>query len=202
MLGAALVGRLPGAEAQIYRWTDERGGEHFVSSPARVPPGRAYEVIGAPQAGRDADHEQAVAAERERLEARRRERAEALEEFEHDLEIERAQQAALEESWRARKADWERDLKLAKSTKFKDADTSKVSIGAVVGLENVADGAAKEFTVLGAWDSDPEKGIIAYLSDVGQALLEKGVGEEVVLPTAEGDRETFRITGISAWVTT
>ena len=37
---------------------------------------------------------------------------------------------------------------------------------------------------------------IAYLSDVGQALLEKKSGDEVTLPTAEGGRESFRITGI------
>lgn len=99
-----------------------------------------------------------------------------------------------------RKADWERDLKLAQPTDFKSADPSQVSIGTVVNIENSASGAAKSFTVLGAWDSDPDKGILAYLSDVGQALLEKKVGDEVMLPTADGSREAFKITGISTWI--
>ena len=99
-----------------------------------------------------------------------------------------------------RKADWERDLKLAQPTDFKSADPSQVSIGTVVNIENSATGVAKSFTVLGAWDSDPDKGILAYLSDVGQALLEKKVGDEVMLPTADGSREAFKITAISTWI--
>ena len=35
------------------------------------------------------------------------------------------------------------------------------------------------FTVLGAWDFDAEKGVISYLTPVGQALLGRKVGEEV-----------------------
>lgn len=95
-----------------------------------------------------------------------------------------------------RKADWEQDLKRAQPTDFSNARDTEVNIGTVVDLENTSSGEAKTFTVLGAWDSDPDKGIIAYLSDVGQALLEKKSGDEVTLPTAEGGRESFRITGI------
>ncbi len=98
-----------------------------------------------------------------------------------------------------RKADWERDLKLAQPMDFTNADTAKVGLGTVVSLENTANGEGREVTVLGAWDSDPEKGVLAYLSDVGQALLDKTVGEEVTLPTATGGRETFRIIGIGGW---
>lgn len=98
-----------------------------------------------------------------------------------------------------RKADWERDLKLAQPIDFSKADTSKVSIGTVVGLENLANGETKTFTVLGAWDSDPDKGILAYLSDVGQELLDKKTGDEVSLPTAEGNRESFKITSVTLW---
>ena len=35
------------------------------------------------------------------------------------------------------------------------------------------------FTILGAWDSDPDKGIISYLTPIGQALLNRKVGDEV-----------------------
>ena len=36
-----------------------------------------------------------------------------------------------------------------------------------------------EYEVLGAWDSEPEKGIISYLSPVAQSLLNRKVGEEI-----------------------
>ncbi|MBU6180926.1 MAG: GreA/GreB family elongation factor, partial [Verrucomicrobia bacterium] len=61
-----------------------------------------------------------------------------------------------------RQSDWERDLKLAQPTDFANPDTSKVSIGTVVSLEPVGAGSPLTYTVLGAWDSDPDNGIIAY----------------------------------------
>jgi transcription elongation GreA/GreB family factor len=35
------------------------------------------------------------------------------------------------------------------------------------------------FTILGAWDSDPDKGVISYLTPVAMALLNRKVGDEV-----------------------
>ena len=34
-------------------------------------------------------------------------------------------------------------------------------------------------TVLGAWDSDPEKKLVSYLSEVGKALVGRAPGETV-----------------------
>lgn len=34
-------------------------------------------------------------------------------------------------------------------------------------------------TVLGAWDSDPEKKLVSYLSEVGKALFGRATGETV-----------------------
>jgi len=98
-----------------------------------------------------------------------------------------------------RQGDWERDLKLAQPTDFANPDTSKVSIGTVVNLEPVGPGSPLTYTVLGAWDSDPDKGVLAYLSERGQALLDKKVGEEVEFPLGDGGTERYRITGIRAW---
>jgi transcription elongation GreA/GreB family factor len=36
-------------------------------------------------------------------------------------------------------------------------------------------------TVLGAWDSDPEKKLVSYLSEVGKALVGRAPGETVVI---------------------
>ncbi|MCB1077865.1 MAG: GreA/GreB family elongation factor [Verrucomicrobiae bacterium] len=99
-----------------------------------------------------------------------------------------------------RKADWERELKLAQPTDFKSADGTRVAIGTVVTVENPANGEKKQYTVLGAWDSDPDNHVVPYLSDVGQALLEKKVGDEVAMPTASGGRETMRVSEVKTWL--
>jgi len=98
-----------------------------------------------------------------------------------------------------RQGDWERDLKLAQPTDFANPDTSKVSIGTVVSLEPVGTGSPLTYTVLGAWDSDPDNGIIAYLSERGLAILDKRFGDEVEFPLGTGGTERYRITGIRAW---
>jgi transcription elongation GreA/GreB family factor len=98
-----------------------------------------------------------------------------------------------------RQGDWERDLKLAQPTDFSNSDTTKVSIGTIVTLEPVGAGKPITYTVLGAWDSDPDNGIIAYLSERGNAILDKPVGTEVEFPLGDGETEHYRITSIKAY---
>ncbi|HQW28439.1 MAG TPA: GreA/GreB family elongation factor [Verrucomicrobiales bacterium] len=98
-----------------------------------------------------------------------------------------------------RQNDWERDLKLAQPTDFSDPDTSKVSIGTVVTLDAVDGGDPLSYTVLGAWDSDPDNGIIAYLSERGNAILDKTVGSDVDFPLGDGGMKRYRITSIKAY---
>ncbi len=95
--------------------------------------------------------------------------------------------------------DWEKDLKLAQPTDFSDADTSKVSIGTIVKLEASDGGESLTYTVLGAWDSDPDKGVIAYLSDRGNQILEKSIGDEVEFTSAEGVATKYKIKSIAAY---
>ena len=54
------------------------------------------------------------------------------------------------------------------------------------------------FTILGAWDSDPDKGIISYLSPVAQALLNHKVGDEVEFEV-HGAKHRHRIEKIEPW---
>ena len=98
-----------------------------------------------------------------------------------------------------RQGDWERDLKLAQPTDFSNSDTSKVSIGTVVNLESTSGGESLTYTVLGAWDSDPDKGILAYLSDRGAEILDKAVGDQVEFTSAEGTTQAYEIASISAY---
>ncbi|HEY5894131.1 MAG TPA: GreA/GreB family elongation factor [Chthoniobacterales bacterium] len=97
-----------------------------------------------------------------------------------------------------RKAELEFMLNRARGTGFENPDTSKVSIGTVVTLADVASGDQEKYSILGAWDSEPEKGIISYLTAIGQALLGKTLGEEVELPTERGSRKV-RLETIEAY---
>jgi len=86
-----------------------------------------------------------------------------------------------------RQAELEGDIAHARGTDFADADTSVVSIGTVVDIEDVEGGQKETFTILGAWDTNLEKGIISYLSGTAIALLNQAPGAEVSIPTEEAD---------------
>jgi len=85
----------------------------------------------------------------------------------------------------------ERELRNAQGTDFADVGTDKVSIGNVVDIVDAETGATETFTILGAWDGDPEKNIISYLSETAKVLIGKVVGDEIDLPadTADGSRK-------------
>jgi transcription elongation GreA/GreB family factor len=78
-----------------------------------------------------------------------------------------------------RKSELETQLVRARGTDFANPRTDIVSIGTVAHTTDLASNQAEHFTVLGAWDSEPEKGIVSYLSPVAQSLLNRKVGEEV-----------------------
>lgn len=78
---------------------------------------------------------------------------------------------------------YERELRNARGTDFSNVPTDKVGIGTVVDVEDIPSGEQETFTILGAWDGDLEKNIISYLSESAKALIGKGVGDEIELPT-------------------
>jgi transcription elongation GreA/GreB family factor len=78
-----------------------------------------------------------------------------------------------------RKADLETQLVRARGTDFAASRTDVASIGTIVNATDLATNQAEHFTILGAWDSEPEKNIISYLSPVAQSLLGHKVGDEV-----------------------
>ena len=94
-----------------------------------------------------------------------------------------------------RKAELETQLVRARGTDFANPRIDVVSIGTVVQAVDLTTQKPELFTVLGAWDSDPEKGLVSYLSPVAQSLLNRKVGEEVEFEI-HGVRHRHRIESI------
>jgi transcription elongation GreA/GreB family factor len=99
-----------------------------------------------------------------------------------------------------RKTELEKEIHRARGTDFQGTDTSKVNVGTVVTLSDGA-GNTREVAVLGAWDSDPERGVVSYLSEVGKALVDRAPGSSVEVPDpATGALSPFTIASVRAWV--
>jgi len=96
-----------------------------------------------------------------------------------------------------RKAELEQMLYRARGTAFENPDTSRVSIGTIVTVRDSDSGKDETYTILGAWDGDPERHIISYQTAIGQALMGHKVGDVVTLNKDEG-AGTFEIVSISA----
>ncbi|MFN5639579.1 MAG: GreA/GreB family elongation factor [Akkermansiaceae bacterium] len=87
----------------------------------------------------------------------------------------------------------------ARGTDFKGADTKTVNIGTVVVLTD-SQGAQQTITVLGAWDSNPEKKEVSYLSEVGKALMGLSVGDDAKIRDLESEQmQSLTIKSISAY---
>ncbi len=85
-----------------------------------------------------------------------------------------------------RKSELEQALHNARGTAFENPDTSRVSIGTIVTLREPDSGKEEAYTILGAWDGDPERHIISYQTAIGQALMGHKVGDVVTLNNDEG----------------
>ncbi|HVM51497.1 MAG TPA: GreA/GreB family elongation factor [Candidatus Acidoferrum sp.] len=77
------------------------------------------------------------------------------------------------------KAELETQLLRARGTDFTNARTDIASIGTLVAATDLQTQQAERFTIVGAWDSDPENRLVSYLSPVAQALLGHKIGDEV-----------------------
>lgn len=98
-----------------------------------------------------------------------------------------------------RRSEIESMLLRAQGTDFKAVETSVVNIGTIVTLTDVKTKEKLVYTVLGAWDSVPEKFIVAYLTAVGQVLQQKKVGDVVELPLENNAVRPARIEEIKAY---
>src|SRR5476651_2590522 len=91
-----------------------------------------------------------------------------------------------------RRAELEGLLARAQATDFADVKTDLVSIGTSVTVTDIDAKQSQTYHILGAWDSDPARGIISYPAALAQALLNKHVGDTIDWQGETGPQK-FRI---------
>jgi transcription elongation GreA/GreB family factor len=96
-----------------------------------------------------------------------------------------------------RKTELEQMLLNARGTAFQSPDTSRVSIGTIVTLRDADSESEETYTILGAWDGDPDRHIISYQTAIAQALMGHSLGEVVTLNTDQGSGQ-FAVLSIEA----
>jgi transcription elongation factor GreA len=100
-----------------------------------------------------------------------------------------------------RKAELESQIDRARGMDFSQSKTDQVNIGTRVRVTDLDNGNAETYSILGAWDSNPDRHIVSYMTPFAQALLGKKVGEEAALEL-ESHKRRFRIEGIEPYVAT
>ncbi len=90
-----------------------------------------------------------------------------------------------------RRAELEADLMRAEGTDFSNPDTSRCGIGTTITLSGP--NGLETFTILGAWDADPSRNIISYLTPAARALQGRSVGDMVEMPREDGTTATLRV---------
>ena len=97
-----------------------------------------------------------------------------------------------------RKGEVEMELNRAKGTDFENPDTDAVNVGTVVTLEG--DSGTEIYTILGAWDGDPDNKVLSYKSVVAKGLMGKKVGAKVTVQDFDTEKDhIFTIKGIEAY---
>lgn len=95
-----------------------------------------------------------------------------------------------------RKSELEVMLHRARGTDFANPKLDAVSIGTEVQVTDLNTNHPEHYTILGAWDSEPDKGIISYLTPVAQSLIGHKPGEEVDFDM-DGLKKRYRIESIN-----
>jgi transcription elongation factor GreA len=102
-----------------------------------------------------------------------------------------------QEQLNSQAAKLKEEIERAQIFDFNSINTSRVSFGTKVILFNETAGKKEEFTILGPWESDPNKFIISYLSPFGNAILNKIEGEKFEFAINE-ERISYLIETITA----
>lgn len=93
----------------------------------------------------------------------------------------------------------ELDLQRAQITDFTEASTELVGIGSIVTLNDENKNEEITYTILGAWDGDPDNQIISYKTPLGMGLLGKKVGEKAYI-NIESNESTLEVKSIQRYV--
>jgi len=99
----------------------------------------------------------------------------------------------------SRKNELEVALSRARVTDFTDATVENVSIGSIVELKEGSSGNTQRYSILGAWDSDPDNDVLSYKTPLAQALLGKEPGATVTTKIG-GNEEQWTVLSIARWV--
>ncbi len=113
----------------------------------------------------------------------------------HEFKAAKEMQAVL----MRRKSELESMLIRARGTDFKGVDSSIVNIGTKVVLKDVDTGEVLNYTILGAWDSEPTQGIVSYLTPLAKSILNKKAGSKVEISTDEGTKRFVTIEKIESY---
>lgn len=97
-----------------------------------------------------------------------------------------------------RKHELEVQLSRARGTDFAGARTDVCSPGTIVHATDLDNGHSETYQILGAWDSDPDHGILSYLTPMAQAFIGHKPGEEVGFEL-DTHKRRFRIVSIEAF---
>jgi len=77
-------------------------------------------------------------------------------------------------------------LRRARVIKDSEIDTDRVCVGSSVTLRDKETGQIRIYTVVGSAEADPTKSKVSNESPIGQAIMGKRVGDEVVVPVPVG----------------
>lgn len=99
----------------------------------------------------------------------------------------------------SRKNELEVDLSRARVTDFTDVTNDLVGIGSIVELKEGSSGKTRRYSILGAWDSDPDNDVLSYKTPLAQQLLGKTAGE-VVTTKIGGNEEDWTLLKLARWV--
>ncbi len=77
-------------------------------------------------------------------------------------------------------------LRRARVIKASEIDTDRVSVGSSVTMRDLDSGQVRIYTVVGSAEADPTKAKVSNESPIGQAIMGRRVGEEVVVPVPVG----------------
>lgn len=99
----------------------------------------------------------------------------------------------------ARKNELEVAINKARVTDFSEATLDKVTVGNVVTLQPASGGNEVRYSILGAWDGDPENNILSYQTPLAKAMMGHQPGDSVTVQI-DGHEETWTIRSIERWV--
>ena len=95
-------------------------------------------------------------------------------------------------------AEMENEIDRARGVDYSEADISAASVGTRVMVTNLQNNEIEEYSLLGAWDGDPDNNLISYLTPMGQAIFGSTLGQEVEVQLGDETRR-LRVESISAY---